>query len=179
MGQGWKMPPILWGSARTGDRIGELAHELRRAVEQVAREEKKAREGGGGGSGGGGGGGRATSSTSEGAEQQQQQQMGGGMAAVGTGGAETRAAAGLTEEDAAYAEGMRIAQAYSQALQASQAQNTEWIEGVQSVADAAYRTRCYAAGLTVTYRQNYWLAHAINAAMQEQLPKGGAGEPTV
>jgi len=179
VGRGWKMPPILWGSARTGDRIGELAHELRRAVEQVAREEKDAREGGGGGNGGGGGGRRLTSASngSQQQQQQQQQQMGGGVAAVGT--ADTSASVGRAEEDAAYAEGMRIAQAYSQALEASQAHNTKWTEGVKSATDAALRARCYAAGLTVTYRQNYWLAAAINLAMQEQQPKGGAGEPTV
>jgi hypothetical protein len=73
---------------------------------------------------------------------------------------------------------MCIAQAYSQALEASQAHNTEWMEGIQSASGAALRARCYAAGLTVTYRQNYWLAHAINLAMQEQQPKGGAREPT-
>lgn len=176
VGRGWKMPPILWGSARTGDRIGDLAHELRRAVEQVAREEKDDREGGGGGSGGSGGGRRATNASNE--RSQQQQQMGGGLAAVGT--ARTSAASvGDTEEDIAYAEAMGIAQAYSQALEASQAHNTEWIEGIQSASAAVLRTRGYAAGLTVTYRQNYWFAHAINLAMQEQQPKGGAGEPTI
>jgi GTPase involved in cell partitioning and DNA repair len=77
VGRGWKMPPILWGSARTGDRIGDLAHELRRAVEQVPRE------GGGGGSGGGTGGRRATNNSNEGSQQQQQQQMGGGGQRLG------------------------------------------------------------------------------------------------
>ncbi len=188
--RGWKMPPILWGSARTGDRIGELAHELRRAVELVAREEKTVRESSGRGSdgGGGGGGSRATKSSGGGShhyrqqqkQEQEQQQLllllGEAMAAVGT--TEETSSLRRAEEDAAYVEGMRIAQAYSQALEESQVHNTEWTKGIQSASAAALCARCYAAGLTVTYRQNYWLADAIHSAMQEQQRKGGTGEPT-
>ena len=50
------LPPIvLWGSARTGDRLGDLAHELRRILQQENNTEGT-RSGSGGGQGGGGGG---------------------------------------------------------------------------------------------------------------------------
>jgi len=195
MTRDWKVPPILWGSACTGERIGELAHELRRAVELVALEEENVRGINGPGSNcsgsgsGSDGGSRATKGSGDNGnhyrqqlrhEQQQQQlhlpQMGEIMVAVGT--TEETASLQRVEEDAAYAEGMFIAHAYSKALEESQACNTEWISGIQVVSAAVIRARRYAAGLAVTYRQNYWLTDAIHSAMQVQQPKGGTGKPT-
>lgn len=154
-----RQPPlILWGSAKTGERIGDLAHALRRAVEKVARTRHERSNNNPGGPGPGTG-----PRPTEGRESSSETVSHGGSA--GAEGARAGMAGGVDAATFGTAE-MKLAQAYAQALDATQRVTSEWSEGVNDATERNHRARCYAAGLEVGRRYNYWLARSIALAVE-------------
>lgn len=169
MGQRGRVPNVLSGSARTGEGIGELAHELRRVVDRVAQEDEKAQGYGGGGGHGGGEGGKLWARETGGSDHALPHRQGG---IEGVGGRNTTKSEGsivtADVDSAADDKTISLAEAYAKALELTQRFNVEWMNAVQCANQNIHRAQCYSAALTVTYRQDYWLAHGMRMMKAEE-----------
>lgn len=150
--------PIMVGSAKTGERIGELAVALRQTLAGL-------QGGGGDGSGGGSRAGQKDDGATRG---------GSGVSQQGLAAANTAAAAAEKEERAS---AMLLAGACAAALDAAQAHQSGWDAAVADAAANVHRVRCYGAALEVVRRHNIYLGWAKADALAMAMAGAGGKRP--
>lgn len=133
--------PIMVGSAKTGERIGELAAALRMTLADLVGDGDQGTDGSGGGAHGSG-------------------RVGGVQGGDGrVGGATTAGSAEAAQRELVITQ---LASATAAALDAMQAHQEEWGLAMSAAVARVHQARCFAAAYEVLRRQNVWLGWSMS-----------------